>query len=127
MKRLTPLLALLLAFPLAAPAQDEEEGGQVQDCISVSDEELDIQETELGFGEGEWRAHVANQCERAVDLRLSVQMVDAEGEVLTQYTVVALIPASGGKDVTKELYLTSRDLEAMESVEWVIEGSRQPM
>ncbi|SFD79822.1 hypothetical protein SAMN05660831_02312 [Thiohalospira halophila DSM 15071] len=127
MKRLIPLLALLLVFPLAAPAQEGDGDSQVQDCISVSDEELEIHETELGFGEGEWRARVSNDCDRAVDLRLSVQMVDAEGEVLTQYTVVSLIPANGGKDVTKELYLTSRDLKAMDSVEWVIEGSRQPM
>ncbi|MGM0413199.1 MAG: hypothetical protein ACQERG_07785 [Pseudomonadota bacterium] len=127
MKRIIPLLALLIAFPLAASAQEGEGDGQIQDCISVSDEELDLQETELGFGEGEWRAHVSNDCDRAVDLRLSVQMVDADGEVLTQYTVVALIAANGSEDVSKELYLTSRDLEKMESVEWVIEGSRQPM
>jgi len=127
MKRFIPILALLFAFPVMAPAQEEDGNGQVQDCISVSDEELEIQETELGFGEGEWRARVSNSCDRAVDLRLSVQMVDAQGEVLTQYTVVSLIPANGSKDVTKELYLTSRDLKEMESVEWVIEGSRQPM
>jgi hypothetical protein len=127
MKRLIPLLTLLLAFPLAAPAQEGAGDGQVQDCISVSNEELEIRETELGFGEGEWRARVDNGCDRAVDLRLSVQIVDAEGETLTHYTVVALIPANGGKDVTKELYLTSRDLERMDSVEWSIEGSRQPM
>ena len=127
MKRLIPLLAFLLAFPVAVPAQEGEGDDQVQDCISVSDEELELHETELGFGEGEWRARVTNRCDRPVDLRLSVQMVDADGEVLTRYTVVALIQANGSKDVTKELYLTSRDLEAMDSVEWVIEGSRQPM
>ncbi|MFP4696591.1 hypothetical protein [Thiohalospira sp.] len=127
MKRLLPVLALLFAFPLAASAQEEDGNGEIRECISVSDDELDVQETELGFGEGEWRAHVDNSCDSAVDLRLSVQMVDDEGEVLTQYTVVALIPANGSKDVNKELYLTSRDLKRMESVEWVIEGSQQPM
>jgi hypothetical protein len=127
MQRLIPLLMALFLIPLAALAQEDEEDRQVQDCISVSDEELELHETELGFGEGEWRARVTNRCDRPVDLRLSVQMVDAAGEVLTRYTVVALIQANGSKDVTKELYLTSRDLEAMDSVEWVIEGSRQPM
>lgn len=127
MQRLIPLLMALFLMPMAALAQEDEETRQVQDCISVSDEELDIQETELGFGEGEWRARVTNRCDRPVDLRLNVRLVDAEGEVLTHYTVVNLVRAHGELDVSKELYLTSRDLKRVEGVDWVIEGSRQPM
>jgi|GEM_PF-5237260 len=127
MKRFIPLLVFLLSAPLVVLAQEDEENRQVQDCISVSNEELEIQETELGFGEGEWRAQVTNGCDRPVDLRLNVRLVDAEGEVLTHYTVVTLVPANGEMQVSKELYVTSRDLKRVDGVDWVIEGRRQPM
>ncbi len=110
-----------LAFPAHADESEAEE------CLSIEDEHFEAEISELGFGEGLWEATVVNRCEREFDALIDIELLDGDGEQVTSYMVVAVIPANNEETVSKDMHLTSSAVERIEEVDYSLSGSKQPI
>lgn len=118
-----PLTLALASLTLPAHAENEE----ARECLGIEDEHFEVEISELGFGEGLWEATVLNTCDREFDALIEIELLDGDGEQVTSYMVVAVIPANDEAEVSKDMHLTSNAAERVEEVSYTFSGSKQPI
>lgn len=94
-------------------------------CLSVTSNEWSKKGTEFGITYIEWEAELTNECETGYDADLSIQFVDADGEVL--YESLDLITVSRGSSTKtrREFNLPTKDYERLEDILVIIQGERE--